>query len=170
MESKETRIPILLENSANGVKISLGEVSRIIDAKTAYEIKVHLSEWLEYYEHWAYYAKCYKGYSIEKINLELDQDENQWSEDDDCVYSVGGSFAMFLGALSENGIFEDNGKAAKIIKKDWAIEFPNWKDELDFDPETSYCYVYTKNRDVAREFSWWTYNKYIKESLKEFNV
>lgn len=170
-KQKEEQPTLFLENSANGVKMTLGDASRVLDAKTVSSVVAHLEQWLEWYQDWIHKARYYKDYSLEKIDKELDQDEKNWEDWDDSTreYSIGDDFASYLGLSTEAG-FCDNGKASKIVKSDWEKEFPQWKDELMFDPESSFCYVYTKNREVARTFSWWAYNKYIKHHLEDFEV
>ncbi len=66
--------------------------------------------------------------------------------------------------------FCNNAEASEIVKSDWKKQFPYWEKDLEFDPESSFCYVYTKRRDVARAFRWWAYNKYIKHHLEDFKV
>jgi hypothetical protein len=165
---------ILVENSANGIKFTIGNESHVLSAKGIKELKSHLSQWLEWYSHYIHYAKIYKDYSFDKIDDKLNLNEKRWAEYDEDekykTYSIGSDFASFLQTKSENGYFADNHKAAEIIKEDWAKEFPQWKKELSFDPERSFCYVYTEKRDVARAFLWWSYNKYIKDELAQFDL
>lgn len=165
---------MLIENSANGIKFTIGDESKVLKAKSIKELKSHLSQWLEWYSHYIHYAKLYKDYSLVEVDKELDQDENHWrdyDEDEECKsYSIGNDFASFLKTKSESGYFADNHKAAEIIQEDWAKEFPQWEKELSFDPEMSFCYVYTGKREVARAFLWWSYNKYIKDQLAEFDL
>jgi hypothetical protein len=170
-EKKEEQLTLFLENSANGVKMILGDASRVLDAKTASSVVAHLEQWLEWYQHWIHQARYYKDYSLENIDKELDQNEKNWEDWDDSSreYSIGDDFASYLGLSTEMG-FCDNGKASKIVETDWKKEFPQWEKELTFDAESSFCYVYTKNREVARTFSWWAYNKYIKHHLEDFEV
>jgi len=168
MLNKSETIKLLLENSSNGVMITLGDSSRMLDAKTIRSVVDHFKQWLDWYAHWIHKAKYYKEYSTEKIELDLDRQEKDWDKDDK-EYSIGNDFASYLELYNKNG-FCDNGKASDIIEKDWKKEFPHWKDELIFDAESSFCYVYTKNRDAAIEFSWWSYNKYIKHHLVGFEV
>lgn len=167
----EEKLTLLLENSANGVKMTLGEASRILDAKTIGSVVRHLEAWLEWYQHWIHAAKYYKDYSLEKIDEELNLQEKNWDDWDDSSreYSIGDDFASYLGLSTEMG-FCDNGKASKVVEDDWKKEFAQWEKELSFDAESSFCYVYTKNREAAKAFSWWSYNKYIKEHLKDFEV
>lgn len=170
-ENTKERIPLILENSANGINLKLGEVSRVLDVKTISSMVSHFEQWLEWYEHWVHKARYYKEYSIEKIEIDLDRQKKDWDDWDDSnkEYSIGDDFASYLELHTESG-FCDNGKASDIVEEDWKKEFPHWKDELIFDAESSFCYVYTKNRDAAREFSWWSYNKYIKHHLVDFEV
>jgi hypothetical protein len=171
MNNNLENIKLLLENSANGVTITLGDSSRMLDSKTIKSVVEHFEQWLDWHAHWIHEANCYKDYSIEKIDSELHEEAERSKMYDDypIEYSVGFDFASYLGISTELG-FCNNTEASEIVKADWKKQFPYWEKDLEFDPESNFCYVYTKRRNVARAFRWWSYNKYIKHHLEDFKV
>lgn len=151
----------LNNNSVRGVMLTLGDTTRELDHETVFRIVQHLNQWLSWREHWTDEIEWYKDYSFSTIKTILDRQEEQFEEDDK-EYRIGGEFSSYLGTPSKNGLMADNNQAEKIIENDWKEEFPEHKDDLVFDAEMSYCYIYTKKRDVAEKFMWWSYNKYKK--------
>ena len=124
----------------------------------------------------------YKDFETKVEQLLSEQEEGQTqsqeylNQDKKIQYSLGENFAKFLE--TSNGRFADNHEAAKIIKKKYTEKFGD--NTLEFDSEMSYCYVYTKNKDEAKQFLLFVYEKYIKsflepwyegwnEFVKEFN-
>ena len=164
IEEKE-KIAIILSNSFSGVKIELGNQERLMDSKTVIGIVDHLKEWLDWKVEWDHTVGYYKDFSKEKIEKDLNETEKKWEKYDepleDRFYSIGGNYAQYLDLRSNN-------EAEEKIKNDFNIEFPQFNNILEFDVEHSYCYIYTKDREVAEIFTWWTYNKYIKPILDEF--
>jgi len=78
-------------------------------------------------------------------------------EEEEFQYSIGDNYAKFLEV-------SDNNKAAEILKKEYTKEFG--QNTLEFDPESSYCYVYTEDREEAKQFLLFVYEKYIKSYLE----
>ena len=160
---------ITLEKKANGIEFSLGSETRIMTPKEVQETIEFFEEWQEWYENYIHYARYYKDYSIEKIEEGLKEDDLDIEKGDMEEYSIGSNFASFLQLKTKKGI-ANNHEVSKIIEDDWKKEFPEFSDKLTFDSEHSYCYVYTKDREVAKKFLWWSYIKYKKEKLKDFIV
>jgi len=156
----------LLNNSVQGVKLTLGDVSRELNVESVQGIVSHLKQWLSWREHWVHVLKQYENYSLEKIREELDQEEKDF-DDENSEYRIGDEFSAFLETASKNGRMADNHQASKIIKADWKKEFPENEKDIIIDAEMSYCYIYTKNKDVAEKFLWWSYNKYKKPVIDE---
>jgi hypothetical protein len=156
----------LVNNSVQGIKLTLGDVSREINAEIVQGMISHLKQWLSWREHWIHVLMEYENYSLEKIRKELDLEEKAF-DDENNEYRIGDEFSAFLETSSKNGRMADNNQAAKIIRKDWNTEFPEHKKDIEIDPEMSYCYIYTKKKDVAEKFLWWSYNKYKKPVIDE---
>lgn len=154
-------------NSVFGITFSLGSETRTFNLEDIKSISSHLESWLEWEEEWGYTIGFYKDYSLESIKIDLDEQEKGFGEDDGNEYSIGENFAKYLEISSDSGMWSDNHKASKIISKEWAKEFPEYEKDLTFDSEMSFCYVYTKKREVAEKFSWWSYNKYIKPTIDD---
>jgi hypothetical protein len=109
----------------------------------------------------------YKDFET-KIDSLLDEDEKNWNDSDEKIYSIGANYAEFLGtSFGEHEIkWADNHQAAMILKKEFSKLYPDNK--LVFDTEASHCYVYTKDRQEAKTFLTWVYNTYIKDYLKDW--
>lgn len=86
--------------------------------------------------------------------------EDSFREEDN-EYEIGNEFCMYL---ENQGGCSSNNEAAVIIQTDYEKKFG--KSSLLFDPEHSYCYVYSKDKEEARKFLLFTYNKYIKPTLE----
>jgi len=156
----------LLNNSVRGIKISLGDISREFDVEAVQGMISHLKRWLSWREHWIHVLKQYENYSLEKIREELNLEEKDF-DDDNNEYRIGDEFSAFIETSSKNGKMADNHQASKIIRKDWDKEFPEHAKDIIIDAEMSYCYIYTKQKDVAEKFLWWSYNKYKKPVIDE---
>lgn len=112
------------------------------------------------------YYKDYDEAKVEQYLSEQEEGQTQAQEylnqDEEIEYSLGDNFAKFLE--TSNGRFVDNNEAAKIIKKEYTEKFG--ENTLVFDPEMSHCYVYTKDREEAKRFLLFVYNKHIKPYLE----
>lgn len=100
--------------------------------------------------HYLQYYKDFESNLEEVLKDSFREDDNE--------YSIGASFPMFMDDV------KNNDQAAEIIKKEFKEE--HGENTLIFDPEHSHCYVYTKNKEEARKFLLFTYNKYIKPTLE----
>lgn len=114
----------------------------------------------------------YREYE-KKIDGLLDKDEKYWKEDkykepeDVFQYNCGGNYADYVKTsrkIGEGILVADNGKAGDILEAEFKKLYPD--NTLLFDTESSYCYVYTSNREEAKTFLLYVYNKYIKVELK----
>ena len=114
MNNNLENIKLLLENSPNVVTITLGDSSRVLDSKTIRSVVDHFEQWLDWHAHWIHEAKCYKDYSIEKIDIELTEEAERSKENDDypIEYSIGFDFASYLVVM-----VKISHKTYKINKK-----------------------------------------------------
>lgn len=62
--------------------------------------------------------------------------------------------------------YADNNVAAIKIRKMYEKKFGK-KHTLRFDSESEYCYVYTKNREEAEQFVWWSFKDIIEPVLAD---
>lgn len=162
---------VILSNSANGILLELGDESKKLTPEIVVGMKNHLSAWLKFYEHFIHYAKRYKNFSKQSVKEDLDNQEKEFLDEEGGsldVYGIGENFATFMSQITDK--VTDNNDVEDIIKKDWKEDYPQYADDLEFDAEHSYCYIYTKSREVAEKFTVWAYEKYIKEVLKDFDV
>lgn len=153
-------------SSFGKIKFSIGSEEKVVTIQTTSEIVQMLNDAIEHYSYWSRYIDYYKDFSLEKIEEILKQEESHFEEDHN-NYDVGENFAAFLQLKSESGRFADNNEAIKIIEKDWVAEFGK-SHSLDFSSEMSMCCIYTSDREEAKKFIWWSYNKYIKPVLDSF--
>lgn len=92
----------------------------------------------------------------------MKQAQEHLKQGEEFEYSVSENFTKFL--QTSNGIMLDNHQASKILKKEYTEKFGD--NTLLFDAEMSYCYVYTKDREEAKQFLLFVYEKYIKSFLE----
>lgn len=162
---KNKKIPILLSSEKFGeLKLQIGkEISKISNWKNIIEIQSFINDFIQYTEYWNQYIYYYKDYSMDKIKKFLDQQDIDRIDE----YSIGENFALFTqDKMSNSNNIPDNDAAAKKIKKMYEKKFGK-NHELDFEPESSYCYIYTTNRKEAEQFLWWSYTEIIKPILDE---
>lgn len=108
----------------------------------------------------------------ETLDERLDEMEKDFKERNNSrEYCVGNNFAKFINTthkIPKSKVkMSDNHKACKIVKRDYEEQFGK-KHTLTFDAEMSYCYIYTKNREEAKQFELFAYNKYIKPVLESW--
>jgi len=129
-------------------KRSISDLSKLADT-----IQSHL----ENCRFMAHELDRYKENYLETIDDILENQKKDFTEEDK-EYSLGNNFAFYIdGAKS-------NDDAVRVIKADIEKEMPG--NSLTFDPEYSFCYVYTENRDEAKAFLVYVYEKYIAPKLE----
>jgi len=98
---------------------------------------------------------------VDKYLTEQEEGQEQAQEylgqDEKFEYSIGDNYAKYLEV-------SDNNKASRILKKEFTKKFG--KNTLQFDAESSHCYVYTKDKEEAKQFLLFVYEKYIKSYLE----
>ena len=161
---EEKKIPFLqLDAFTNAVFTINGQVNEI-DIFKLIELHDLIKKYLKVLNHVDDYLKYYENF-LEKIEGVLDEEELLFDDDQDS-YKVGANFAEFLGTSNEDGTMHDNHEAANIVEEACEEEFPG--NELIFDAERSYCYVYAKSRADAKHFLEFSYKKYIEPTLKDW--
>ena len=45
-----------------GIKISIGDESKLLGLESVLKLKRHISQWLDWAEHWSHYVNYYKDY------------------------------------------------------------------------------------------------------------
>lgn len=157
-------IPIGIES----ITFKIGDAEKNLDLGTVSEVIQHLKFLIDYMEHYKHYVRMYKDYSEAIIDEELDKEE---SEFDDTMneYRVGCDFNTYCNILDDKilqSITNDN--ASKLFKAQYEKVYG--KSTLIFDPERSFCYVYTKDKKEAKQFLLFTYNKVIKPALEKVQM
>jgi hypothetical protein len=152
--------PILLANSnIDGVNFRIGDKIANLTPENANNLKEFVTYYIDWYNHWKHFMNYYKNYSKEKIIKLLNKSKNADNE-----YSIGENFAAFTYDTLPDSNTQDNYKACEKVKELWEKEYG--KDHtLKFDPECSYCYVYTKDFDEAIKFKLFVYNNIVKPEL-----
>ena len=112
----------------------------------------------------------------ERIIKKLTEDEKAFfnkenkKEGKPLQYQIGENFAAFLGMgrkINPGYTVSDNGEASYWIKKEYKKRFGKKAvNKLDFDPESSYCYIYTTDKEEAIRFELWAYERIIKPALE----
>lgn len=150
------------------IKFKIGEESTELNIKSIIELQKMLNDFIVYYENWEPYIDYYSKFTKDKISRNINDILNDSGE-----YMIGENFALFLDTgdeVSDGYVLANNNEAAEIIKEKYTTEYPD--NTLQFDPEYSYCYIYTKDKDEAINFIWWSYKNIIKpklESVKKIN-
>jgi hypothetical protein len=169
---KEKDIFLEVENvGVKGIKFSIDGKEKLLSLEGVEKLRRHINSWFQYAEHWSHYIRYYNGYGPKKIKKRLDQmekDYEDYKEDypNGVEYEIGENFAQYLEIVHENG-YHSNNEAAREVKKMFKKDYPDLVKNLNFDPESSYCYVYTKDRYTAEVFKQWSYDKIIKPKLDE---
>ena len=141
----------------NGMKFSVGDQEITIDKfqsiKEIYDmIKYHI-KFTETYQPYMDYYKDFEN----RIDASLDGQENYFEEFG--RYEVGENFAMFL--LDHKSNHDSSKYIQELVKNKFG------KNNLKFDAEYSYCYIYSKDRNEAARFLLFTYREIIKPFLEK---
>ncbi len=62
----------LKNNTIQGIKLTLGGATKELDAETVSGMISHLKMWMSWREHWSNEVEWYKGYSLDRIKSNLD--------------------------------------------------------------------------------------------------
>jgi hypothetical protein len=163
METEQKDKLIIEFKGMMGVLFSINGESKLVDSlNTLREICDTVEDLISWYEHWGPYFVYYQDYSEAVVLKDLKAQEmrfdKEWSN-----YSIGENFAQFMRlSFGDNPAhikFPDNSKAAEILKREYKNTFG--KNTLQFDPDSSHCYVYTKDKEEAVRFKMWVYHNYI---------
>ncbi len=161
MKNKTLHTSIL--SFEKGIEFKIGKEKKILSWKSIFKLRDSLSEHCDWYENWYPYVNYYKNWNEQSVGKYLDKMEEKKSQN--IEYSLGGNYSIFL--RTKSGIMCDNHKAADIIKREYKKEYGKESvNKLIFDSEMSHCYIYTKDREEAKRFLWWIYQKYIKPTIK----
>ncbi len=144
----------LEELKFNGMKFSIGDQEIIIDKlKSIKEIGNMINSHIKYIEVYQPYIDYYEDFE-NKIEALLDEQANYFEEFG--CYELGEDFRIFLEGESNH----DASRYIKILVKNKFSE-----NNLKFDTEYSYCYIYSKDRNEAARFLLFAYREIIKPFL-----
>ena len=170
MKTEEEEIMLDVESiGLKGIKFSIDGNEKIITPESVANLKEHIESWISFYQNWSHYVNRYKDCSDESIeaDLVLMDKQNAEYEDEEDSYEIGENFAMFLETTNKKGGYYCNNEASREIEKMLKASKLDVLDKLMFDPESGYCYIYTKDREVARTFLKWSYETIIKPKLDD---
>lgn len=166
MKRKTNKLEVSVVSFENGIEFKIGKEKKTLSWKSVFDLKNTLSHHCDWYNDWFHYVSYYTDWNIKIIEEHLDSFE-ETEELNAMEYSLSDNYAMFTRSKSSNGLMCDNHDAAKILKTEYKKEFGiKSVKKLIFDPEMSYCYIYTKDKEEAKRFLWWVYKKYISPTLK----
>lgn len=155
-----------------GIKFTIGNEEKVLGLKSILILKRHINEWLDWAEHWSHYVNYYKNYNDKTIKKNLDAREKDFEDfkdeyDNVLTYEVGNNFAQFMGIAHEHSQMANNNDAGRVVEKMFKKDYPELSKNLNFDSESSYCYIYTEDRNTAEVFLKWSYEKIIKPKIEE---
>lgn len=158
--SKNDSNLVIGRNGLDYVYIDVGSERKVIfDMKTLIEIRDTLDDFIVFMSEMSQVVNYYYDF-LEKIDDLLKKQEDDWSDPEPVEYSVSENYALYLKALDENQSKFDNKAAAEILEREYREEFG--ENDLKFEPETSYCFIYTENKEDAKRFLKWVYEKHIR--------
>ena len=157
--------PFVEITAFKGAEFNINGETRTFSIMELFKLKDVLKEHLKTCAHlWRdlNYYKDYDEAKVDKYLSEQEEDQEQVQEyKEELQYSLGENFAKFLGTSS---VMADNHQASDILKKEYTEKFG--ENTLEFDAEMSHCYVYTKDKQEAKQFLLFVYEKYIKSYLE----
>lgn len=155
---EENKVPFLQLNAFNDAIFTINgqtKVMTLIELTSAMDfIKEHLKNCSQILPALRYYDNFEDN--IEKILNDSFIDGDPDDDTDIGSYSIGDEYATYMK-------LSDNHEAADVLKYSYKEMYG--ENTLDFDPERSNCYVYTYDRNEAKQFLLFVYNKYIKSEL-----
>lgn len=149
----------------NAAKFTIGEQSIIVDNNSLISVQNYIENIIKYNSYWSMLVDKYQNFDAPKVNSILEKQKENKTE----LYYIGENFADYMDIIND-AIYKqpDNNLAAEIIKKDFKKDFGlNKLKKLSFRPETSYCHIYSKDKNIASEFMLWSYDKYIKPKIQK---
>ncbi len=161
--------PFVTLNAFKGAEFNINGETKTYSIMELFKMKDFLKGHLKTCAHLYRDLKFYEDYDEAKIDKYLKEQEDGQSQaqeylkqDEDFQYSIGDNFANYFN--TSNRKILGNHQAEVIIKKEYSDKFG--QNTLDFDSEMSHCYVYTKDKEEAKQFLLFVYEKYIKSYLE----
>ena len=151
MENKKEKTPFFKLNAFDSAVFTIKGETRKMSLMELLELKEMIDSHMRICAHIYPYLKYYDNFYDKLPEILKDsfmQDEKK--------YGVGENFATFINS-------ESNHEASDIIEKAYAKINPDHT--LMFDAETSFSYVYTKDKKEAEDFLKFTYENFIKPTL-----